>query len=275
MFRESSMVVDAGSYQVGSQPYLLSQLTAAALQELKNRRAKKAAAPVAPAAPVQDPEALRQQAVAIAFVNDAKQRLAEAKQKAAAIVAAAEAEAAGLKDHAREEGFAQGLTQGSESGYEEGLKKGEDEGMGRWAESVARWQSMLDETVKEKSRYLADRERILIELSMQISAKILARELKTRPDDIQLRVAETIKRAADRSTLRVHLNPADLSKALEADSASFRALGGVKQIEYLADDKVMRGGVRLESASETIDAGMDTQLTEIVRGLLTEAYHAD
>ena len=147
--------------------------------------------------------------------------------------------------------------------------------MGRWAELVARWQGMLDETLKEKARYLSDRERILVDLVMRVSAKILMQEVKARPEAVQARVAEAIKRAADKSSLLVHLHPDDLARALEMDSASLRSLGGVKQIEYLADDKVIRGGVRLESASESIDAGLDTQLTEIVKGLLQEAYHAD
>jgi flagellar biosynthesis/type III secretory pathway protein FliH len=101
------------------------------------------------------------------------------------------------------------------------------------------------------------------------------REVKANPSEIQARVAEAVKRAADRSTLSVYMHPEDLSRALEMDSAALRSLGGVKQIEYLADEKMIRGGVRLESASETIDAGLDTQLTQIVKGLLNEAYHAD
>jgi flagellar assembly protein FliH len=274
LFRASATIVDAGAYQVGERPYLVSQVTAAALEELKRRKATRKAAPLSHK-PVADPELLRQRAEAHALLTEAKRRHAEAMAKADAIEAEARVEAKKLAEQSREEAFAQGLTQGSESGYEEGLKKGEEEGLARWAELVARWQGMLDETVKEKQRYLADREQILVDLVMRVSAKILMREVKSRPEDIQLRVAAAVKRAADRSTLVVYMHPDDLSKALEMDSAALRSLGGVKQIEYLADDKMIRGGVRLESASETIDAGLDTQLSQVVKGLLQEAYHAD
>ena len=274
MYRASATVVDASAYQVGDRPYQLHQVTAAALEELKRKKAARKAAPVV-RKPMVDPEAARQRAEAHALLTEAKKRHADAMQKADQIEAEARAEAAKLTEHAREEGFAQGLSQGSESGYEEGMKKGEEEGLGRWAELIARWQGMLDETVKEKQRYLADRERILIELVMRVSAKILMGEVKAGPEAIQARVADAIKRAADRSSLVVHMHPEDLAKALEMDSAALRSLGGVKQIEYLADDKVIRGGLLLVSSSETIDAGMDTQLTQVVRGLLQEAYHAD
>jgi flagellar assembly protein FliH len=275
LYRASSTVVDASAYHVGERPYLLSQVTQAALDDLKRRKAARKAPAAAPRVPSVDPEAQRQRAEAHALLSEAKRRRAEAMELSDKIEAEAQAEAEVIRKSAREEGFAQGLSQGSESGYEEGLKKGEELGLGNWAELVARWQGLLDGTVKEKQRYLADRERILVELVMRVSARILMREVKSSPEDVQKRVAEAVKRAADRSSLVVHLHPEDLAKALEMDSAALRALGGVKQIEYLADDKVIRGGVLLQSASETIDAGMDTQLTEVVKGLLQEAYHAD
>lgn len=276
MSRASSSIVDASAYKIGDSPYLLLQVTQAALDDLNRKKAaRKAIAAAVPTAKVIDPEAARQKSEAHSLLTEARKRHVETLAKSDKIEAEAKEDAEKLKEHGREEGFAQGLSQGTESGYEEGLKKGEEEGLGRWAELVARWQGMLDETVKEKQRYLADREKILIDLVMRVSAKILMREVKSSPDEIQARVAEAMKRASDRSTLSVHLHPDDLARALEMDSAALRSLGGVKQIEYLADDKVIRGGVRLESSSETIDAGLDTQLTQIVKGLLQEAYHAD
>jgi flagellar assembly protein FliH len=275
LFKAQSAVVDESHYRMAGDPYLVSQVTAAALEELKRKKAARKAAPAAKKAPVLDPEAQRQRAEAHALLAEAKKRHDEILGKADKIEAEARAEGEKLKEEAKQQGFAEGLSTGSESGYEEGLKKGEEEGMARWAEQVARWQGLLDETVKEKGKYLSDRERILVDLVMRVSAKILMREVKLNPAEIQVRIAEAIKRAADRSTLLVHLHPEDLARALEMDSASLRGLGGVKQIEYLADEKMIRGGVRLESASETIDAGLDTQLSVIIKGLLQEASHAE
>jgi flagellar assembly protein FliH len=272
LYRASSTIVDASAYNVGERPYLLSQVTQAALEDLKRRKAARKAP--AAKAPLVDPEAQRQRAEAHALLGEAKKRKAEAMELSDKIEAEAKQEAELIRKTAREEGFAQGLSQGSESGVEEGLKKGEEQGLGKWAELVARWQGLLDETLKEKQRYLSDRERVLVELVMRVSAKVLMREVKSSPDDIQKLVAAAVKRVADRSNLIVHLHPEDLARALEMDSASLRALGGVKQIEYLADEKMIRGGVLLQSTSETIDAGLDTQLSEIVKGLLQEAYHA-
>jgi flagellar assembly protein FliH len=276
LFRAAASVVDAGAYQVGAQPYLLSQVTAAALEELKRRKAAaKKAASAAPRKPLVDPEAMRQRAEAHALLSEARKRHSQVMEKADAIEAEAKSDADALKKKAWEEGMNQGLTEGRLQGHSEGLAKGEEEGLARWAELISRWKGILEETVHEKHKYLADRERVLVELVMKVCAKILMREVKENPADIQRRVNEAVRRSTDRNTLMVYLNPEDLSKAAELGSNSFRSLGGVKQIEFLADEKVIRGGLRLESTSETIDAGMDTQLTQMVRGLLEEAYHAD
>jgi flagellar assembly protein FliH len=267
-------VVGANTYLEGEGPYVVAQVTAAAVAELARKRTVKAVAESPRQAPV-DPEAARQRAQAAELKIQATARLREASAEAVQIVIDAKADMEKERLQAREEAFAQGLTQGSEEGYEEGLKKGEEEGLGRWAELMSRWQSLLEATVKEKENYLADRERILVDLALKISAKILAKEVSQRPQDIQIRVLEAIKKATDRQVLMVHLHPEDLTKALETDSAALRSVHGVKQIEFVADDKVVRGGVRVESATETIDAGLDTQLAEIAKGLLEEAYHAD
>jgi flagellar biosynthesis/type III secretory pathway protein FliH len=114
----------------------------------------------------------------------------------------------------------------------------------------------------------------LVELSLKIAAKILVKEVRQNPEGIQAMVVDAIKKASDRQVLVVHLHPDDLAKAMETDSGALRAVHGVKQIEFLADDKILRGGVRIESGSETIDAGLDTQLGEIAKGFLEEAAHA-
>lgn len=267
-------MVGADTYREGEGPYVVAQVTAAAVAELARKRSRKAAS-VTPKQVPEDPEAVRQRHEASDLKLQAQASLREADLRAAQLVLDAKEAIEKERQAAKEEAFAQGLTQGSEEGYEEGLKKGEEEGLGRWAEIVSRWQSLLEATVKEKESYFADRERILVDLALKISAKILAKEVTQRPQDIQIRVLEAIKKATDRQILVVHLHPEDLAKARETNDLALKSVHGVKQIEFLADDKIVRGGVRIESDTETIDAGLDSQLAEIAKGLLEEAYHAD
>jgi flagellar assembly protein FliH len=264
------------SYQLGEDPYLISRITAAAMAELRVKRemAKSAKKPE-PVAAYVDPEAARQRAEAAQLLKDAKLRVEEAKATAQRLISSAQEEIEHESNRSREEGFSQGLSRGSEQGYEEGLKKGEEEGLGHWAELIGRWQGLLEATVKEKEAYFIDREPALVELSLKIASKILAKEVSQKPEDIQYRVLEAIKKVNDRQVLAVYLNPEDLAKAVEMGSGGVKNVHGIKQIEFLADDKVVRGGVRIESGSETIDAGLDTQLAEVAKKLLAEASHGD
>lgn len=274
MYRPTTPVVSADAYRAVEKPYDVSASVAAALADLTRRR--KAQAAQIPARPrVVDREAARIRIEAEAMRKEAARILEDARKRTAAMERESRAASEELRKTAREEGFSQGLEAGSTEGYEKGLRQGEQEGLGQWAELLARWQGLLDATVKEKEQYFADRERVLIELVMKVSAKVLGRELKTSPVDVKAKVVEAIRRCNDRASLVIRLNPEDLAKALEGDAQGLRSTNGVKQMEFLADEKVIRGGVRIESGTETVDAAMESQLTEIIKGLLQEAYHAD
>jgi flagellar assembly protein FliH len=268
---DSTRVLDAGRYAVGDQPYLVQQIAAAALAELKRKR--EAHGEVTPSGPKSDPEAerLREEAALIKAQAERLLQAAEERNKATAIDA--EAKAAEIKAKAKEEGYQEGFSRGSETGYEEGLKKGDEEGLQRYTEAVSRMQSLLESAQTEKEAYFSDREALLVELVARVAAKVIAREADTRPDHILHLLRQSVRRIADRSKLLVYLNPSDLEKVTQARADGLLTFGGVKQIEFLADDSMVQGGVRIRSGNQTLDASLDAQLAEIVRGFLEEAYH--
>jgi flagellar biosynthesis/type III secretory pathway protein FliH len=102
---------------------------------------------------------------------------------------------------------------------------------------------------------------------------VIHREVLTRNDHIQNLLRQAIRQLADKSKLVVSLHPEDLELITQARAAGVLALQGVKQMEFLADDKMVRGGLRIVSGAQTLDATMDSQLAEICRALLEEAYH--
>jgi flagellar biosynthesis/type III secretory pathway protein FliH len=50
---------------------------------------------------------------------------------------------------------------------------------------------------------------------------------------------------------------------------------GVKHIEFLADEKVIAGGVLIETNTGIVDARLETQLVEIAKNLLEVASNGD
>jgi hypothetical protein len=85
--------VDANAYKIGDRPYLLSQVTQAALDDLKRKKAARKAAPVVRKAVI-DPEAARQKAEAHALMNEARKRNTESLAKANQMEAEAKEDAA-------------------------------------------------------------------------------------------------------------------------------------------------------------------------------------
>jgi flagellar assembly protein FliH len=269
---ETAQVLDARLYAVGDQPFLVQQVTAAALQELMRKRQAPAAA-AAPAEAVVDPVAERLRAEAAQVKAQAERLLKAAEERAAAISAEASAQAEALQAKTKAEAYQEGFSRGSEEGYEAGLKKGEEEGLQRYTETVSRMQSLLESTQAEKEAYFNDREAVMVELVARVAAKVIAREADTRPDHILHLLRQSVRRIADKSRLLVHLNPVDLERVTQARSEGLLAFSGVKQIEFTADDNILVGGVRIQAGNQTLDAALDSQLAEIVRGLLEEAYH--
>lgn len=266
----SGFVLEARSYQVGQEPFLVKQVAAAALRELERKRLAAKAAPK-DEAPKADPvaQALRDEAEALRAA--AARKLMDAERQAKALIQEGMAKASEAAQKAREEGFNEGYAKGSDEGYEDGLKKGQEEGLQQWAEQVSRWQSLLDSTLKEKEQYFADREPLLVELALKVAAKVIAREAATRPDHAAFLLRQVVRRLNEKAKLIVHLNPSDLEKVVEAQTQGGLVLAGVKQIEFLADDKMVPGGVRVVSGQETLDAAMESQLAEVAKGLLDEA----
>jgi flagellar assembly protein FliH len=274
---------DAGSpllsqddYVVGQNPYLLKQMTQAALAELRRKASLAGAeAQVAKPAKPADPEVLKARAEALDLKLQAEKILKAARLEASRILEKAQAEAQEKTQEARLKGQAEGLAGGKEEGLAQGRRQGEEEGRKQWKALVDRWQSILDQTIKDKGAYLADREQVIVRLAIEIASKVLAQHVKTEPDSVLNLVRHAIHKATDRSRLSIHLNPEDINKALLADESSFRLAEGVKQIEFLADEKVMPGGVLIETPSGTIDARIETQLEEVNKSLSDVAYHGE
>ena len=271
---DTARVLGAETYAVGAQPYLVQQVAAAALAELRRRAAAGAnPAQAVEAAPKVDPEAVRQREEAALVKAQAERLLAGAQSRAESLVKDAESEAVRLKEAARQEGFQEGMAQGTADGYEVGDKRGEEAGLGRYTETVSRFQTLLENVQQEKEAYFVDREALLVELAIRVAAKVIAREVQTRPDHSANLLRQVIRKLADKSRLVVTIHPDDLERITQARADGLLSLPGVKQVEFLADDKMVVGGVRVASGNLTLDAALDSQLAELTRVLLEEAYH--
>jgi len=266
---EAARVLNAEDYAAGSQPYLMEKVAAAALAELRRKRDLKDGSPQEVKI---DPVALEQRKEAADFRAQAAKLLQGAQAKAQSLIAQAEADSVEVVAKAKDAAYQEGLSQGTASGLKSGKKKGSDEGLAKYTEVVAGFQALLETAKTEKEAFFSDREAMLVELTMRVAAKVIHREVETRADHVQNLLRQAIRFLSDKSKLLVTLNPQDLEHITQAHADGLLNFQGVKQIEFLADDKIVVGGMRIASGHQTLDAALDSQLAEICRNLLEEAY---
>lgn len=162
-----------------------------------------------------------------------------------------QAQAAAREAQARKAGFAEGQAaarQNLEAPYREALER------------AAR---SLGELAGYRRRLRREAEEDLVRLAVAIARRILRRELCTDPQAILGLVKAAFDRLDAREVLRIRVHPED-ARTLES---SFADLGVPERIEVLADRRLERGGLLVETERGELDASVATQLEEIERGL--------
>ncbi|MFB3825900.1 MAG: FliH/SctL family protein [Bryobacteraceae bacterium] len=121
----------------------------------------------------------------------------------------------------------------------------------------------LHETAALRQGIMARAESQLLQLAVAIARRVLHRELTVDPEALEALVHSLLERIAAQEVLRVRVFP-EHEQALRAALAK---LPGAAHLEIRPDPSLGRGGVLLETTRGTLDGSVETQLTEIERGL--------
>jgi len=183
--------------------------------------------------------------------------LAESQAKAVQQIAAAQSEAGQIKVTAREEGLVEGRSLAQQ---ELEAKRTE----------VAR---LVEEIETERANFFDRMEPEVARLSVTIAEKVIARELETRPETVIDLVRTAMKRMRERESLRVRVNPEDISLVRAARDELMAEVDGVKKLDLIDDRRVGQGGCVIESSNGILDSRIKTQLEEIERVISEAATH--
>jgi len=159
--------------------------------------------------------------------------------------------------------------------YRQGLEKGQAEGQKM---ALKRLEPLADTLLKAldeveglrktlTERHLMD----LLEVVLAISEKVIHREIHLAPDII----LETIKAAsvhlADTDSVILRLHPSDYEYIREIEEILKEKLTGRKNISFVEDGSIDRGGVLLETELGNIDATIRSQIDHIRDVLMEKA----
>lgn len=208
--------------------------------------------PVEPAPPAIDFAALEAQAQAI---------LDDAARDAQALIDSAQQRANNLLMDAEKLAQAQSV-EASRQGREDGYAAGVTEAQAAMSDMLATMRGLIEATRSERHALLGSAEPELVRLAVGIAERVLHQQIALDHGVVVEMARAAIARLVDRETITVRVNPADVEQ-MRGHRDELLALGDVKTMRVIEDQRVDRGGVILETDAGSIDAKISTQLTEV------------
>lgn len=188
--------------------------------------------------------------------------LRELEEKKAALLEQAQEEARDIKRRAHEEGKREGVLQGK--------REIENEAKGQ----LETLKAVLKEMSLLKPKIVAECERDIVELAVQVAQKILQRELQIDPGAVLDLASRALKEFEGRSGgIRVKLNPDDHDFIVQLDPKILEDKG-LSDVVFEKDPSLQRGGCLLETYQGRVDARIEKQLEIIKKRLLEKVDHA-
>ncbi|MGA2402865.1 MAG: FliH/SctL family protein [Syntrophobacteraceae bacterium] len=156
------------------------------------------------------------------------------------------------------EAYGKGFSQGEKDGFEYGHKAVQV--IKSQLERIAQNMEALPAKVQDDYREW------LIRTSIRIARQIVNREVQTSPEIVARTVNALLEEAKEHNTLIVYLNPSDLE--LIEKRAEMALWVNRKRFALKADRELERGGCRVESTLQLLDASMASQFENVEKHLL-------
>lgn len=205
------------------------------------------------------------QSAAAAFHPDelgqrAQSYLDEVRAQAAEMLAAAESEAAQVLKRAQAEGYAAGLA-AAEQSIDQRLTA-------HWSRLEPLVVQAVDAIHTARAQWLAQWETSAVRLATAIAGRIVRHEVARTPQLTLTLVHEALELAAGYGDIQLRLHPDDLALLRPQIEPLVAELARLGKAEMVADERIERGGCRLDSRLGCIDQQFQAQLGRIEQELL-------
>lgn len=172
----------------------------------------------------------------------------EAVGEAEALLAAAEAEAARIREDARRSGF--------EAGRQEALAEMRGE-LGPGARALA---EAVDGLILARAEVSDRVEAHAVDLALMLAEKIVAGAVKVQPERVVDVVRGALRLLTDRERLTIVVNPADLDVVRRSIDEVSNQMGGFGSLDLQSDRRLGRGDALVRTPVGEIDATLETKL---------------
>lgn len=191
--------------------------------------------------------------------EEAEKMLAEAKEQIEAWWQERRQEDEDLVEAIKAEGFNQG--------YEEGKASAEETLQEKIATMMDEASDVLKLAYSEKEVIIQEAEPFVVDLSCAIAEKVIDKELSLDPEYMLSLIKQSLARKREQGVITLCVNPAHFAFVQAAREELGLAVDSQAELQILPDPTVQDRGCVIRSSFGSVDARIDTQLTEIKKEL--------
>ena len=231
---------------------------------------------VAPIGPDEETLRLKEQ-----IIEDAKKFAASRIQDAASecekmlVDAQAQIELWWLEKRNEDEQVREAVRQAAyEEAFEQGLVAANQEMEKKWKNDINEAAAIVADTYQTREQIIQDAEPYIVDLTCAIAEKLIGEQLELQPELIIEMIQRSLSRRREQGEITLCVAPNQLNFVQAAREELMAAIDSQAELVIIPDTSVKDEGCVIRSKFGSIDARIDTQLSEIKRELLLLAHQA-
>lgn len=179
----------------------------------------------------------------------------------------------GAREAALREAWEREHRAGAERAYQRGVAEGraqaEAEAAARLESTAAALQDAAAQVRENERKFTGQLEENLAAVAVAIARHIIGREVNTDPAAVAVLVRRAVAEFPMDQPLRIRVHPADLALLTTARGPDGEpmALAGGRDVTWLADPRLERGGSIVEGRERIVDGRVDEALERVFRRL--------
>lgn len=158
-----------------------------------------------------------------------------------------------------------------ETGYREGIERAEQEIKEAYERKIAEAEAVLRQAYQAKEQLIQEAEPFVVSLSCTVAEKIIQKQLSIEQEIVLELARKTLSRKRESGTITLCVSPEQFAYVHAAREELSLAVDSQAELQIIPDSSVNDGGCVVRSALGSIDARIDTQLTEIKKALMQVA----
>ncbi len=152
--------------------------------------------------------------------------------------------------------------EGFDKGYKEGFDKGYGEIIEKESLNFEKFGQLIKTLSLKEKELVNGAEKQICNLIVKLAEKIIKKEVETESKEILFNnIRETLKKLVDKNEITIYVSNEDYS-FLVKNKDKIKDAFDMENVKILKSDKISSGGVIVESSFGTLDATLESQLSE-------------